>query len=64
MDSGSMGGREGWDPPIATLPRQQRLAPEAGARWGFARASAKRNRQLGWLLWAGLVGLVLLLSST
>jgi len=58
------GSREGWDPPIATLPRQQRLVPRDLPDWGFARISAQRNRRLGWLLWAGLVGLVLVLSST
>ena len=64
MQDDGTGSREGWDPPIATLPRHRRLEPRTLPAWGFARTSAQRHRRLGWLLWAGLVGLVLVLSST
>jgi hypothetical protein len=59
-----MDGTRSWDPPIATLPRQRRRALPGGAgSHGFARLALRRNRRLGWLLWGGLVGLLLALST-
>lgn len=73
------GHRDGGEPPIATLPRQQRTSGAQVAFWqgaapygppalpaglGFARRAALRERRLGWMLWGGLVMLVLVLSAT
>jgi len=81
-DCARMDGRRSWEPPIATLPRQDpvraatagpepspsaALAPGLGALapgLGFARRAAQRERRLGWMLWGGLVTLVVVLSAT